>query len=216
MQIYGLVGKKGSGKDTLSSFVRGFDPHFKVLHFADRLKEICAEVFGVDPRYFHEPQLKEVPIPTIVIDNHIEGLSLATGLEIKPRGLVAETPRQLLQYVGTDYVRSICDSYWVDYIRGQILRLDDKDKKVLVADARFKNEAQVIRDVGGKVVVLLREGQQSSDQHKSETELTEIQPDSVFYFKNGDFTLHAKIAKAISENQFEQCQQDDWRKQQGG
>lgn len=212
-QVYGFSGKKGSGKDTLAKMVLENNPKFKILHFADRLKEICSVVFNINSDYFHVPEMKEVPFEKpIFIDDYIFSLRRETGLELEKRGLIANNPRELLQFVGTDYVRSVCDSYWVDYIINIIKRTPKINKKYIVADVRFKNEADAIKAINGNILMVRREGLDSADSHKSETEMSQINPDFLVFFKNGNFDLHKRLAGVISSNRTKFIHKFDWRK----
>jgi hypothetical protein len=84
----------------------------------------------------------------IEIDKHVTVLSNITGLNIKPAGLVATTPRKLLQFVGTDYIRSVKDTYWIDSC------LDDAEGDIVITDVRFENELEAIQSRGGLVIFL--------------------------------------------------------------
>jgi hypothetical protein len=199
--VYGFCGRKGAGKDTLAKMVLEDNSKFTIMHFADRLKDICAKVFGMDVESFHAVELKEKSMEVAIhIDDYLNNLSNEVGLDLPKLGLVATTPRELLQYVGTDYVRSVCDSYWVDYITRKIESIPKIRRKVIVADVRFDNEVAAIRNIGGKVVKVERELKKSSDAHKSETGVDGIEADFHFMFKENDLSLHRKIATCIAKN----------------
>lgn len=51
-----------------------------------------------------------------------------------------ESGRTLLQYVGTDIVRTQIPDYWVDFIIGILKLFPDKWDYVLIPDCRFPNE----------------------------------------------------------------------------
>ena len=80
--LIGLVGKKGSGKDTTADFlVEKFD--FKKKAFADPLKSVVQKLFLLEKDDLYDPIKKET---------------------IDPRW--GMSPRQMMQMVGTDMVRS--------------------------------------------------------------------------------------------------------------
>src|ERR1035437_5843575 len=106
--IYGFCGRKGSGKDTLATIVKKENDKFIIMHFADRLKEICSSVFSLDIINFHDPSLKENLLPSpISIDSYLSSLQSEVGLPLQSRNLTVTTNRELLQVVGTDYIRSL-------------------------------------------------------------------------------------------------------------
>lgn len=64
------------------------------------------------------------------------------------------TPRWALQYFGTDVVRMhFHTNMWIWSLERQILELGDR---VVVTDARFPNEVNLLRDMGGKVLWIRR------------------------------------------------------------
>lgn len=56
--VIGLLGKKGSGKDT---FYEGVKEDFQRFAFGDALKELCSSL-GIPLEYFHDADLKEAPL----------------------------------------------------------------------------------------------------------------------------------------------------------
>ena len=94
--------------------------------------------------------------------------------------------RELLQYVGTDIIRTQHPDFWVDFII-QILKLfPDSWDYVIIPDCRFPNEALKIRESGipthlirvrrSNFVSPLTDEQQ---RHPSETALDDFIPDSL-------------------------------------
>jgi hypothetical protein len=64
------------------------------------------------------------------------------------------TPRWALQYFGTDVVRMhFHTNMWIWSVERQILDYGDR---VVVTDARFPNEVNLIREMGGKVIWIRR------------------------------------------------------------
>lgn len=77
------------------------------------------------------------------------------------------TSRELLQYFGTDVMRKMYENVWVDYAVKTITR--EKSNLAIVADVRFPNEVEAIKNAGGKVIRLTREF--AEDSHSSENAL---------------------------------------------
>ena len=70
------------------------------------------------------------------------------------RSVVGSKDRKLLQWLGTEWGRSIDHNLWVD-----IWKLDAKntlffdDNKIIICDdVRFNNEAQAVKDLGGIII----------------------------------------------------------------
>ena len=97
-----------------------------------------------------------------------------------------EKGRTLLQYVGTDIVRSKNHDFWVNYIIDILSLFDGEWDYVLIPDCRFPNEVNTMKQKGFDVTHLrvIRHGFDNGltdDQlsHASETAINELAPDSI-------------------------------------
>lgn len=59
-----------------------------------------------------------------------------------------EAGRTLLQYVGTNKIRSKSPDFWVDFIANMLEMFDDEWDYVLIPDCRFPNEFEVLAFYG--------------------------------------------------------------------
>ena len=149
VRLIGLVGKAGSGKDTLADEIAA-DGWEKVA-FADSLKRMCIDYLGLshDDAYTQEGKMRMNP---------------HWGM----------TNRTILQKVGTDAMRNGFDKdVWVKILQIRIRRMLDEGRKVVITDCRFDNEAQMVEDMGGLVVEVVRDSQSRNlssveQQHASE------------------------------------------------
>lgn len=89
-----------------------------------------------------------------------------------------ERGRSLLQYVGTDRVRSNSPDFWVNFIAVIISAFSDQWDVVLIPDTRFENEIEVLRYHGFDPVTIrvttpstYRDLTNSQQLHVSETAL---------------------------------------------
>ncbi len=153
------------------------DSGVKIYSFADPLKEFCMDVFGLtnEQCYGNEEQknsLTQLRWEDMPTDNYYEDKPViryganSVVYSDPPRqkkGLM--TARQLLQYFGTDIVRTIFGNAWVNATINKINR--EKPKLAIISDARFKNEIEGINDIGGKTIRLLRDVCEK-DSHESE------------------------------------------------
>lgn len=97
-----------------------------------------------------------------------------------------ERGRTLLQYVGTDVVRSQQPDFWVEYIVNVLKMFDNEWEYVIIPDCRFPNEIYMLREWGFDVVhVKIDRGDfdngltDEQKAHPSETALDDITPDAV-------------------------------------
>jgi hypothetical protein len=80
------------------------------------------------------------------------------------------TARQVMQFVGTDIFRKMKNDIWAKATLSKIKQ--EKPKLAIVADCRFPNEVEAIRDAGG-IVIKLNRNPYNSD-HSSEVALDDI------------------------------------------
>jgi hypothetical protein len=140
--LIGLTGLKQSGKTTAGDFL-AHKYKFEHTSFAAPMRK-----FAMDVLCMNEVQLefmKEQPVT--FLDRQV-------------------TPRQFLQRLGTEFGREmIHPDLWV---RACLMRVDT-NRRTVISDCRFDNEAYAIRAMGGKIVQITRRGQVAgTDTHASE------------------------------------------------
>lgn len=182
--VIAFCGSKGAGKSaSYEIFKELFTGNIEEIALAGHLKEVCSKVFNVDMKYFIDPSLKEVELENYVNlePRHIEAIyhmffvqNYAYDCHVRPHiGQVFETPRRLLQYVGTEILHPI------DPLIHSKITLNKKDSKKLtvVTDLRFKAEFDYFKETLGKdfIPVYVKnsnaELMASSDPHPSERQL---------------------------------------------
>lgn len=152
--IIGLVGKSGSGKDTVAQLL-----YARRMSFADPLKEFCQQVFGWDTEtLWGASDRRNQPDPRYT----------------RPCGLPL-TPRYALQTLGSNWGRSCDPDIWVTLglRRARQYQEDNPGAVVVFTDCRYVNEARAIREAGGEVWRIIRPGAGLSGEagaHDSETE----------------------------------------------
>lgn len=155
--IISLSGLKGSGKDTVADvLINKFN--FKRLSLADPLKELCSSVFNLPINTFHDVALKDALFekPIILNSEHLAQLSFdlnELGYSVNPnlfsdfKGVALESPRHILVFIGTDLCRNLVRAtIWVDILRD---RLQRAESAIVVTDARFQNERDLLKSLGG-------------------------------------------------------------------
>lgn len=186
--VIGIAGKKEAGKDTAAKVLIE-DYGFRRAAFADSLKEMCAFAFGLSLYDLHDPIKKETKFAAaykadeaaklILVDLVKKAYFKAYKAQLTPEqetaifskfdGITFDTPRQLLQFVGTNVVREIvADDFWVRLFHRQISEWG----KVVITDMRFPNERKFVREVlNGKLVLICRDNENKKEVHSSETSL---------------------------------------------
>lgn len=137
--IIGLCGFAGSGKGTVADILA--NQHYKKLSFADTLKDVTAVLFDW-PRHLLEGDTQE-----------------SRDFREKPDPYWSKkfgkdfTPRSALQKMGTEAGRDVFHkNLWVHTTEKQI----KKYPRVVIADVRFPNEVDFIREQGGYLVRVRR------------------------------------------------------------
>jgi hypothetical protein len=240
VMVYGLVGRAGSGKDSLVSILKDAGPRIiDDFACADALKKGCSVLFGIPIDHFYDRKLKETVVPQYNM-----------------------TPRKICQWMGTEVLRDqVSKSFHVDrlkmdlnecindgnvahrsvaiasdksfVIRNKSERADllhgaavactgegmnpkqiyndfkEEFKEVFgkrlifVTDIRFPEEAQMIRDLGGKLIYVdadKRLGPLPVDAHDSERHIVEIGnsgDDVIKIENNGSYSDYVYKVKKI-------------------
>lgn len=176
VKVIGLCGGIGSGKSTVARYL-AVKHDFHQSSFAAKLKAICADVFA----------------PLGVKDSHFFGSQADKAEPIEKLGGV--TGRRILELVGTEGFRAAYADVWVRYWAATL-----EPGNYVVEDVRYPNEAQIIRELGGKIWRIEREEGPKEERtgHASDEEWRRIQPDAVIKAKWGDIGwLYAQADRAL-------------------
>lgn len=154
VEVLGLGVTSQVGKDTAADYIETKYPGAKRVAFADKLKKIAMDLFGLSWEQCYGPvEIKEA---------------------VDPRyGL---TPREILQGIG-EKMREIYQDIWVDTVfYTTIPELREQGySKFVISDVRYPNEADTIHDRGGVVVKIERDagGVSVGADHSSETAMVD-------------------------------------------
>jgi hypothetical protein len=190
-RFIGFSGKKQRGKNLSANIAtellesRGYT--VAEYAFAETLKDMCINVFGLDPNKVYganqdKESLTHIPWDGLPMEirlkysntQRLPGIPGLPGdkedLSVARTGLM--THRELLQVMGTDIFREqVYSEVWAEAPFRQDWEGIDL---VLVTDTRFPNEVEAIESREGVVVRVERDMETlKSDSHPSETALDE-------------------------------------------
>lgn len=141
--IIGLVGFMGSGKDTVADMF--IQQGFIKDSFASPLKDTLSSVFGW-PRHLMEGD-------TIESRDFRETPDMFWSRKL---GIPNFTPRVAMQLIGTDVMREhFYNDIWLNSLEYR-LRCHKKNTDIVISDARFKNELDLIKSMSGAIVWVQR------------------------------------------------------------
>lgn len=146
-KIFAFCGAKGSGKSTSAELFKSLtEIATREVAFAGHLKDVCSEVFGISMNNFLDPKLKERELNDYInLDRqNIEEVFAKFEIESfeydahvrKHVGQVFDTPRKLLQYVGTELLHPLDKLIHVNFAMKKV----DPSVITLVTDLRFPQE----------------------------------------------------------------------------
>lgn len=152
--LIGILGRKWSGKDTVSDYLVA-NHNFKKISFAQPLKDACGILFNFNHEQLHG-NLKEVIDPNWGV-----------------------TPRKVMQFIGTDIFRNniddllpnIGDNFWV---QSAMSKYAQSSTSIVISDVRFQNEINSIHEHNGIVIKLNRTCIKNNDDHSSEKNIDKL------------------------------------------
>lgn len=184
INIIGLMGLAGCGKDTVGSTMTKMLPNMKTYALAQPIKDLTGALFGFGQAELYGAK-KEIPIILHVSPDNLDiaaqvyrdyGLDkyrdfheawedwvALFGLYFKDGYYMSSdiiSPRQTFQYLGTEWGRSVHDELWL-----KLAPVED----VVITDIRFENEAQYFVDLGATLVRVVRNKEtRCKSEHSSE------------------------------------------------
>lgn len=199
VKIYGITGKARSGKDLFASMLAdALKPtDVCVFAFADAIKDMLAPVLSILTPPNHSPYT--------FIDECFDG-----PLKETPLPSIGHSPRQLLQWLGTEWGRQLVDEeMWIKLMQHRIdndvadvmtyASTDQVPDQIiyLISDVRFDNEAQWLN---GRVIQIIRPNTAEVAEHASENGIKDYHVITKVY---NDGTVHdlekqaARVAQEI-------------------
>lgn len=145
--IVAFAGSKGSGKTTAFNAVKDKFSNVYEFTLAGHLKTACGEVFSLSDRQLYHPEEKEQYLedPVMLDAQDLELIYKKFDLDneiiydkhVRPfLGKILETPRKLLQFIGTDVLHKINPLIHAEYAAKTM----PDSGLIIVTDLRFEKE----------------------------------------------------------------------------
>lgn len=171
--LIAFAGRSGSGKDTAAFYISGLFSacNIKTLSFAEPIKRGLVELFGFPDMSFFEDRDKKESVHNRYSD---------------------KTPRQLMQWMGSDIFRNqVSSQHWIQLLERRVesMRMNKEADIVIVTDVRFPDEVECIKNLGGTVIYIdadKRLSPKQSSNHISETILNETKKKCNLNIENND------------------------------
>lgn len=229
INVIGLMGDRGAGKDTVADMMMSeiyswTECSCMKVAFADWLRETCSEVFSIEYRRFLDQDKKEKTFrnffgfkkkikPTermsFSLVTEIARKLFLTNLKMKNihDNFMAHpgfnTPREMLQFIGTDICRDIvAENFHLRLMEKNIESILERssDAIIIVTDIRYENEAELIRKFEGPVIKVDRKGT-TQGTHSSD-DIGEIASDIVIKNDADLEELHTQVIDIINDMGF--------------
>ena len=187
LELIGIAGYARAGKDTVAQYI-AMRYSYKKAAFADGIREALIAL-NPDITVKH-PQTREnarMPLQIAVFAFGWEELKT-----------VSPDVRPLLQRFGTEVGRQLWgDNFWVNRLFLQNIG----ERKLVISDVRYWNEAQEIRRKGGEVWLIQRPNGHPANGHPSESNLENYDFDRIFTNDGSEDELFDRIDLAIGLEQ---------------
>lgn len=180
-----LSGIKRSGKDSCADIlVKRYN--FHKIALADPLREICSKVFDIPLDTFLNDNTKESPFlyPIQITESdlgHFEAIienewgftidEMQHNALYEHLGVTFGNPRQMLQYIGTEFIRGCIDDNL--FLKLADKRIDRLEGNVVVTDVRFHVEQEWAKNKNALMCLIKRPSLEQKDAHISENQLTD-------------------------------------------
>lgn len=176
--LIGLHGKPRSGKDTVAAYLI---KKFNLLRYGSSVpvKDTVATMFGVPREYFDDDKMKD---------------------QVDPFWNM--TYRQMAQKVGKECSRDVFgENFWLRFIERKLTEIQHQGyyNGMILADIRYANEAEWVKQQGGKVIYIIRDNLpvSSGGDHAAEQGLSLDLASVVVYNNSTIEELYKKIDLVI-------------------
>ncbi|MCR4302261.1 MAG: hypothetical protein NUV51_11660 [Sulfuricaulis sp.] len=210
MIILGLAGHAGSGKDTVADYL--VDRYgFVKFSFTDSLYREVAEAFGLESTdLLRNRATKEVPHDFLALEFCTDDTFTNLALSFANQDITQpNSPRQILQWWGTEYKRAQDPRYWIEQTESWIDRMmtfgpyPELRRQLFVnTSVRFESEREWIHSFApfANVWHIHRDAAAPVASHESETPLPVLEGEREIWNNYTLEYLHMGIDQLMSSN----------------
>jgi hypothetical protein len=177
--VLGLTGHHNTGKTTVAQLLETH-ADARAMAFSDGIYAEVAQAFGCSILDLASPLGKTHPQRLLALQ-HCADKAFVECVQAHAEGdlQTPRTPRQILEWWGSEYRRTQAPDYWLECIRSRIfhLRMHSCRRPIVLADVYKHNEAEMIRNMGGTIWRIERPGHEQRTTHATSTEHLQIQAD---------------------------------------
>ena len=187
MKVLGLIGLAGSGKSTLAKQMK-----YKTYSFSTPVKNVCAYILGEEVE-----KDKKYKLNLGSINFNFSGKGNLVKVKSADEGMI-HTGREILQYIGTDYIVENFDkqfhkALWVNMLICNV-RCNPSEQTVVIDDVRFKHEVKIVDGL----TLVVTDGIKPTG-HKSE----KLARKMTKAFRNGTFAKKYPKVKVVYNRRIE-------------
>jgi hypothetical protein len=202
MKVIAISGFKSSGKDSAANYL--VQNHgFQRVAFADPLKDMVSQLFGIDRSWLDDPTKKELPLkkyPAPATDGFTQMISnfmvrefrTLSGFQVDVKYTrvnngtlqtfhnqwenLYHTPRSLAILLGSS-MRAGASNFWVGQAINNIRA--NENRFYVISDLRYKSEMEQLKEAFGDDLVTIRINRfdSSPSNDPSERDLDEVKHD---------------------------------------
>lgn len=177
LNLIAFTGYAGAGKDSAAEAL--IKEGWQRVAFADPVREMA---LVIDPWVCRDDNRTTVIRLSRLVEDY-------DWTEAKKHSEV----RRLLQRIGTEAGRNIIGkNVWIDIAMRKVAAIHAAGGKVVITDLRFPNEADAVRQLGGKIVRINRPGVGPAGDHSSEN-VGLIDADATISNSGDQAKLHASV-----------------------
>ena len=208
MVILGLAGQAGAGKDVVADYLVSAYGFVKFA-FSDALYAEVQKAFGLeDQSLLRDRATKELPTSDLSLDQCSDPrfAGIVESVTQDTNWTIPRSPRQILQWWGTDYRRAHNPNYWLDKAEDFVFGLramyqypEQAPQHFVECGTRFENEREWIHSgahtdlFNCNVWHIRRAGLQGNDTHSSATELPVLEQERELFNNDTIERLHRGI-----------------------
>jgi len=183
ISLIGIAGYARAGKDTMAGYLE-MRYGFKKVAFADPIREALIRLNPyILVQHPENGQKARMPLELAVFSFGWEALK-SLSPDVRP----------LLQRMGSEVGREMLNKdIWVN----RLFLENVGERKLVISDVRYQNEAEAIRNRGGEVWLVERKNGHPANGHESENDLRGYEFDRTFINSKDEDFLFDQIDMAL-------------------